>query len=253
MNLTNRKHPAHTDVQVMCINRELLSAVGIPTDGAGVYAHDFASLIQEASTDSPSDIMYLSRNIVDTKLSGSKLYSMTGALGVQFPQMLGYITVRCGDKYLSYARKVSGESRLLGSRSIGFGGHSEPDDLQTRMDGNNEVHFDPLSSFMLTASRELEEELNMTMDVFTSGLVGEQTLKHVILDNRPDAKDPSKLAVGQVHAGFVITVEIADPSLVSETKEAQTLQWLTLEELKADFDMYESWSQLLIDHLIAQA
>lgn len=251
MNLTKKKYPATTDVQVMCINRDILTQAGVPSTGAGVYEAPLAAILDQTSTDDPSDILYLSRNIVDTKLSGTKISELSATIGIQFPQLLGYIQVKCGGKYLSYAREVSGEARLLNSRSIGFGGHSEPEDITTVTHGDGDEYFSPIHSFMLTASRELEEELGLPRSDFYDGLDNDRTLKHIIVDARPNEKDPTKLAVGEVHVGIVITVDIASEDLVKETTEAKQLKWLTLEELKADFDMYESWSQLLIEHFTA--
>ena len=46
-----------------------------------------------------------------------------------FKQLIPYVIMNCGDKFLSYVRgKRAGETRLVGNRSIGIGGHINPAD-----------------------------------------------------------------------------------------------------------------------------
>ena len=74
-------------------------------------------------------------------------------------QMIPYVIVRHGGKYLAYSRtSQSGEKRLVGKRSVGIGGHINPTDVP---DGDP-----PLNAILRRcAAREIKEELDTDIAV----------------------------------------------------------------------------------------
>lgn len=165
----------------------------------------------------PDDIHFINRNIVDSKLP--KYH----AVGTMLPQLLPYIYVKCGNEYLTYARKGK-ETRLHGKRSMGFGGHVELEDLG----------MTPLGTIHCSAERELQEELGL------------DTTLHLTDEFIYSTYDQ----VSQVHIGIIGFVEITDKSLI-KADEAEVLdpQWKTIEQIRAKLDGYERWSQILVKHL----
>lgn len=208
--------------QVLCIKRSALTSQGVPTDAvAGVYNFDL-SKCQE------SDFSFLERSVVDDSAVGEN-----SAIGIENPQVLGYVVVRNGNKFLSYSRKhTPNEQRLKDLRSIGFGGHADFDESYNSLGVIQFMHAE--------LRREMAEEL--CVPSFNASFA--TAYNKVLIDMRDD-KEPEKVAVGKVHMGYVYQLPLT-PELVQETREAQDLKWLDLSELLADIDSYETWSQLLI-------
>ncbi len=140
-------------------------------------------------------------------------------------------TVVCADRrVLSYLRTKSGsESRLHGLRSIGIGGHVNTKDADAP---------DRWSAAALerAALRELHEEIVVP---------GEHGLSFAGFVN--DDSNP----VGRVHIGLVYrcTLERGIESAARETALTDC-RMLTRHELADGRDLYETWSQLLIDHAL---
>lgn len=163
------------------------------------------------------DIHFIQREIVD---SSSPSFHAVGAM---FPQLLPYIAVKCGDEYLTYARKGT-ETRLHGKRSMGFGGHVELQDVQDTVE----------HTIAITAVRELVEELSLKAPL---ELTGDYIYSEY--DN-----------VSQVHLGVVGLVEIDDKSLIKPDElEIINPEWKTLDSIRGRLDSYEKWSQILAKHL----
>lgn len=207
---------------VLCVNLSALTEQGVPLTGHGLYPFNIHYVAD-------NQYHFINRSIVDTEDSNSFAFQV----GEAFPQILGYIVIKHGDKYLSYARKYSGETRLLGSRSIGFGGHVDLADYGfTAAQTGDEPSMVQVLQFSI--ERELFEELQLdTVDETKIKFEG------VIVDTTND--------VGKVHRGLLCVIELDDSSNVTSTKETQDLKWLTLTELKEDFELYENWSQITIN------
>lgn len=163
----------------------------------------------------PENIHFINRNIVDSQEYHD--------IGKQFLQLLPYITVKCGDEYLTYARKGK-EQRLHGKRSMGFGGHVELDDLY------HDVH----KTLIVSAGREVHEELGLIIDiVLTDDYI------YSDYDN-----------VSQVHLGVIGLIEIEDKSLINpDDLEILDPTWKTIDSIRARLDAYERWSQILAKYL----
>lgn len=207
---------------VLCISREELVKQGIPSDALGVYHFDLESV--------PDDSFhFINRKVVDSTVAGS----FDEQVGQNFPQILGYVVLKHEDKYLSYARKYSGELRLLGNRSIGFGGHADIEDSRVKEDGS----INPAAVIEDSVERELREELDYN--------------RWVSIPRKAELIVDTSNPVGKVHVGLLVMLD-ANPHDLTSTKETQDLQWLTLEELQADRDLYEGWSKIVIDQLVTE-
>ncbi len=144
-----------------------------------------------------------------------------------FKQIIPYVLIRKGDRWLHYVRgKGSGEKRLVAKGSMGVGGHINPDDQSL---------FDIGRDFYETAvQRELHEELKMD---------GQFQTRIVALLN--DDSTP----VGQVHFGIVHYCELTDQNVAKGEASLTELSFLTSDDLRGRRDRLETWSQFCLDHL----
>ncbi|AWL27169.1 hypothetical protein DJ533_00350 (plasmid) [Acinetobacter defluvii] len=204
---------------VLCITREELDAQNIPKNNAyGIYSFNM-SIVNKSS------FHFLNREVADR--NNDDEYKKVGEL---LPQILVYCVVKHEGKVLTYSRKKGAESRLHGSRSIGFGGHVDISDYYHSL--NNGF----INSLAVSAERELREELNYTSTVgsneFTSLLV--------------DQSNP----VGAVHVGIPILRKIHNINEVEvDPEEISDPIWLSPEELLKDIEQYENWSKILINEM----
>lgn len=137
-------------------------------------------------------------------------------------QIIPYLVVRSGDRYMLIRRSRAGnEQRLHDLYSIGVGGHIAKEDV----DGADDVIAAGLR-------RELEEEL--TID-------GEWSARPVGVLN-DDAN-----AVGQVHFGLVHLVEVPSGRVAIKEAERLTGRLAPAHEIRAVYAQMETWSQLVLD------
>lgn len=137
-----------------------------------------------------------------------------------------YAAVRAEKNILSYLRTShGGESRLHGLRSIGIGGHVNPED-------GDETKRWSAQAIERAALREIHEEIDVP---------GEYSLDCVGFIN--DDSNP----VGKVHIGLVYRCALSETS-VSTAREAAITEcrMLSRDELNNECDQYETWSQFLI-------
>lgn len=116
----------------------------------------------------------------------------------------------------------SGESRLRSKKSIGIGGHISTLDA------------DEKSPYLVGMQRELDEEIAIDTEY-------QQSLVGLINDDSNE--------VGQVHLGIVhqFTVESKDiRALEDDIAEAS---FCPIEDIMADLESYETWSQLCLKGL----
>lgn len=252
-----------TNALVLCVSRkELLSSIHTGDQLSG--GTDYGVYVLSLNGVRNSQFDFLPRKIVDQKVNRAVggLYDQASDIGIAYPQVLPYLVVtNASGQILTYARKVSGEERLLNSRSLGFGGHIEPEDAVYNEVGDSSV-FDHLNTIRGSMQREAIEELGLSKledgnglvefdGAYTNILSAIQYTSTVIIDNRNE-DDSESTPVGQVHIGLLHTANIsdADAEVISETAEAQAMKWCTLEELKQDYELYESWSRIWIDYLV---
>jgi predicted NUDIX family phosphoesterase len=164
-----------------------------------------------------------------------------------FRQLLPYITLArytpTGNlEYLLYRRvKGSGESRLIGGYSIGFGGHVDLEDIV--MDRKNNT-VDIIETFKLAIQREMSEETDVHAEAINkviSKMVNEDSVNYIKLDlNNTD----------KAHLGCALTAYV-DRDV--EVKEDAMLKvgWYTADQLEDQFgDVLENWSAHLVSELI---
>lgn len=153
-----------------------------------------------------------------------------------FKQLIPYVVLSCNGRYLSYVRgKRSGESRLVGRRSIGIGGHVNPsDDLPLF---NNDFR----DAYLAAVDREVAEEVAVEAN---------HTDSIVALLN--DESTP----VGKVHLGIVHLWTLDAPNVVKREQMITQMAFTTAAELQQMRESLESWSLYCLDHLdaiVAQA
>jgi len=147
-----------------------------------------------------------------------------------YKQLIPYVIVSYDGKYLTYVRgKRAGETRLMGNRSIGIGGHINP------IDADNSSLFAYLYENYLTAvQREVAEEVAVEAN-HTDSIVA-------LLND--DSNE-----VGSVHLG-VVHHWILDSSQVTKREQMITqMAFMSPAELQQLRDTMETWSQLCLDLL----
>ena len=146
-----------------------------------------------------------------------------------YKQLIPYVIMTHEGKYLSYIRgKRAGERRLVGRRSIGIGGHINPDDEMPLFD------VDFRDAYVTAVKREVAEEVSVDAKY-------EDRIVALLNDDSTE--------VGKVHLGIVHHWTL-DSAKVSKREQMITqMGFLAPAELQAVRDSLETWSQLCLDHL----
>jgi predicted NUDIX family phosphoesterase len=143
----------------------------------------------------------------------------TAEVSPQYKQIIPYVVIRQGEQYflLQRTRKQT-ESRLHDKLSIGVGGHINPD-TPDLLDG---LH------------KELEEEVHVAgdYDLTFAGILNDDTTE-----------------VGSVHLGAVFFLDSHDPNVTVRETDKMTGRWVSREELDAERERLETWSQIVLDEL----
>ncbi len=142
-------------------------------------------------------------------------------------QIIPYAILVSGGKALRYKRgKKSGEQRLVAKGSIGIGGHmNDHDEGLFALDRN---------AYLAGVQREIDEEL----------IVERPLSNRVVALINDDSNE-----VGQVHLGVVHLLELAKPSAEKRESMILGIEFLTPEQLRAEQETLETWSQILVDSL----
>ena len=204
---------------VLAVSREALD-VGTTS---GIFPIDLNSIDSEAYA-------LLPRHIADNKSDSSV------ELGKLFPQILGYVQlVNEQGEILSYARKGK-EKGLHGLRSIGVGGHVSHEELVTAIYRSDEpMQLPKLTELIqLGLRRELLEEVGIDIGTYMEAnqlLVSDSNI------------------TSQVHVGLPMQLNVVESDIILEESEFLDARWINVEELKATVDIYEPWSQLIIQNM----
>ena len=204
---------------VLAVSREALD-VGT---ASGIFPIDLNSIDSEAYA-------LLPRHIADNKSDSSV------ALGKLFPQILGYVQlVNEQGEILSYARKGK-EKGLHGLRSIGVGGHVSHEELVTAIYRSDEpTQLPKLTELIqLGLRRELLEEVGIDIGTYMEA-------------NQLLVSDSN--VTSQVHVGLPMQLNVVESDISLEESEFLDARWISVEELKATVDIYEPWSQLIIQNM----
>jgi len=146
-----------------------------------------------------------------------------------FKQLIPYVIMRCGDSVLSYVRgQRAGETRLVGQRSIGIGGHINPIDEAPLFGG------DFRDTYLTAVKREVAEEVNVEAE-FTDTIVA------LLNDDTNE--------VGKVHLGVVHVWDLSEPKVSRREQMITQLQFMQPDELRDARESMETWSQLCLDGL----
>lgn len=204
---------------VLAVSREALDVA----TASGIFPIDLNSIDSEAYA-------LLPRHIADNKSDSSV------ALGKLFPQILGYVQlVNEQGEILSYARKGK-ELGLHGLRSIGVGGHVSHEELVTAIYRSDDpTQLPKLTELIqLGLRRELLEEVGIDIGTYMEAnqlLVSDSNI------------------TSQVHVGLPMQLEVPEFGITLEESEFLDARWISVEGLKATVDLYEPWSQLIIQHM----
>ena len=204
---------------VLAVSREALD-VGT---ASGIFPIDLNSIDSEAYA-------LLPRHIADNKSDSSV------ALGKLFPQILGYVQlVNEQGEILSYARKGK-EKGLHGLRSIGVGGHVSHEELVTAIYRSDDpTQLPKLTELIqLGLRRELLEEVGIDIGTYMEA-------------NQLLVSDSN--VTSQVHVGLPMQLNVVESDISLEESEFLDARWISVEELKATVDIYEPWSQLIIQNM----
>ena len=137
-----------------------------------------------------------------------------------YKQIIPYVVLKQNGRVFSTRRlNKGGESRLHGKLSIGIGGHINPVDETDRR-----------SVLMKGLERELEEEVYIQRrgDLVPQGFIND------------DGN-----GVGAVHLGLCFSMEVEGEVSVKETEKLSG-SWLSLQELRSEYDNMETWSQIAL-------
>ncbi len=151
-----------------------------------------------------------------------------------FKQLIPYVIFRHRDasgrqSVFQYTRGTGqGEGRLHRKRSVGIGGHISAVDAGA--DGNANPYEDGMR-------RELEEEVSIDSP-YTSRCVG------LINDDESE--------VGRVHLGVVHIFDVERPAVAPRETEIIECGFRGTEEILADMDGFETWSQICMRALFGR-
>jgi predicted NUDIX family phosphoesterase len=146
-----------------------------------------------------------------------------------YKQLIPYVILTCDGKVLSYVRgRRAGETRLVGLRSIGIGGHINPaDDMPL-------FSADSYEAYLAAVAREVAEEV---------------TVESTHTDRVVALLNDDSTEVGSVHLG-IVHLWALDSANVSKREQMITqMAFMSLPELREVRDSMETWSQLCLDGL----
>jgi len=138
-------------------------------------------------------------------------------------QLIPYVVFTHAGRILRYVRgSKSGEKRLVAKGSIGIGGHINDED-------EGLFAFDE-QAYEVAVKREVSEELKLPPG-WTLRLAG------LINDDGNE--------VGRVHLGVVHVCELTSDEVGAGEKAIAKLEFLTPDQLRAEADALETWSQIV--------
>ncbi len=146
-----------------------------------------------------------------------------------YKQLIPYVIMACDGRYLSYVRgRRAGETRLVGNRSIGIGGHINPADDMPLFNANF------YETYLAAVEREVAEEVSV-----------EASHKDRVAALLNDESNE----VGRVHLGIVHYWILDAPKVNKREQMITQVAFMTIAELQQVRDTMETWSGLCLDKL----
>jgi len=146
-----------------------------------------------------------------------------------YKQLIPYVIMSHDGKYLSYIRgKRAGETRLVGNRSIGIGGHINPADDMPLFNTNF------YETYLAAVDREVAEEVS----------VETSHTNHIVALLNDESNE-----VGSVHLGIVHYWALDEPKVNKREQMITQMTFITPDELQEVKDTLETWSRLCAEHL----
>jgi predicted NUDIX family phosphoesterase len=143
-----------------------------------------------------------------------------------YKQLIPYVIMGYNGKYLTYVRGArAGETRLVGNRSIGIGGHINPTDDMPLFNTNF------YETYLAAVEREVAEEVSVETS-HTDCIVA------LLNDESND--------VGSVHLGIVHYWTLAEPKVARREQMITQMTFMTPAELQQVKDTMETWSGLCL-------
>jgi predicted NUDIX family phosphoesterase len=142
-------------------------------------------------------------------------------------QIIPYAILASGGKVLRYKRgRKSGEKRLVAKGSIGIGGHMN--------DRDEELFALDREAYLAGVQREIDEEI-----------IVERPLQNRIVALINDDSNE----VGRLHLGVVHVLDLARPTVEKRESMILGIEFLTPDQLRAERETLETWSQICVDNL----
>lgn len=147
-------------------------------------------------------------------------------------QIIPYVLLMHEGRFFSYVRgKQAGEKRLVGQRSIGIGGHINPEDDMPLFAA------DFREAYRAAVSREVAEEVH----------IGAAHTDRIVALLNDDSTE-----VGKVHLGVVHLWTLDGPDVRKREQMITSSGFMTPAELHEVRDTLESWSRFCVDALIGE-
>jgi predicted NUDIX family phosphoesterase len=147
-----------------------------------------------------------------------------------YKQLIPYVIMTHNGKYLTYVRgKRAGETRLVGNRSIGIGGHINPIDNEVPL-----FDTDFRRMYLAAVQREVAEEVALET-TYTDRIVA-------LLNDESNE-------VGSVHLGVVHYWTLDAPKVTRREQMITQMAFMTPDELHQLKDSMETWSGLCLTGL----
>ena len=146
-----------------------------------------------------------------------------------YKQIIPYVIMAYDGKYLSYVRGTrAGETRLVGHRSIGIGGHINPCDDMPLF--NADFH----ETYLVAVEREVAEEVSIETG----------HTNHIVALLNDESNE-----VGRVHLGIVHYWILDAPKVNKREQMITQMTFMTPAELQEVRDTMETWSGLCLSRL----
>jgi len=145
-------------------------------------------------------------------------------------QVIPYMVIRRGEEILAYQRsKKSGEERLHNKWSVGFGGHINESDYMKQ-------------GIMFTLSMAIQRELNEELEWGDQDKCTVENISELgVLYDDSDA-------VGRVHIGYVMVIDVPKDSKFPKAKEdtIAATEWVSLSKAR-DLPGLEGWGKIVVE------